>query len=190
MASTRAADGRDGPGRGLSSLLRKFPADAQGEEDGSQVAYEALREQWKARTEGERPGVLQDPAPQLVVEHVAGPCSRVPSLAPAVLGGGGDAVDAAALTLPLCPGLVVPGEAGGGGEEARGAAAAGARGSDEADDHAVDVDSRVGLQASHVRFFRRGELLSLDDSPDQLGLEDDHIIEVQVARGSRGGGGG
>ena len=34
VASTRAADGRDGPGRGLSSLLRKFPADAQGEEDG------------------------------------------------------------------------------------------------------------------------------------------------------------
>ena len=34
VASTRAADGRNGPGRGLSSLLRKFPADSQGEEDG------------------------------------------------------------------------------------------------------------------------------------------------------------
>ena len=34
VASTRATDGRDGPGRGLSSLLRFFPADAQGEEDG------------------------------------------------------------------------------------------------------------------------------------------------------------
>ena len=34
VASTRASDGRDGPGRGLSSLLRNFPADAQGEEDG------------------------------------------------------------------------------------------------------------------------------------------------------------
>ena len=34
VASTRAADGRDGPGRGLSSLLWTFPADGQGEEDG------------------------------------------------------------------------------------------------------------------------------------------------------------
>ena len=34
VASTRAADGRDGPGRGLSSLLRNFPAVAEGEEGG------------------------------------------------------------------------------------------------------------------------------------------------------------
>ena len=34
MAPTRAADSRYGPGRGLSSRLRNFPADAQGEEDG------------------------------------------------------------------------------------------------------------------------------------------------------------
>ena len=34
VASTRAADGRYCPGRGLSPLLRKFHADAQGEEGG------------------------------------------------------------------------------------------------------------------------------------------------------------
>ena len=34
VASTRAADGRSGPARGLSSLLKKFPDDAQGEEGG------------------------------------------------------------------------------------------------------------------------------------------------------------
>ena len=39
--------------------------------------------------------------------------------------------------------------------------------------------SRLGLPASHVRFFF-GELISLDVTPDKRGLEDDHIIEVEV----------
>ena len=48
---------------------------------------------------------------------------------------------------------------------------------------------RSGIQALRVLFFH-GELLSPDDSPDQLVLEDDHIIEVEVSRGKRGRGGG
>ena len=37
---------------------------------------------------------------------------------------------------------------------------------------------RLGLQESQVRFFC-GELLSPDVTPDQLGLEDDHVIEAE-----------
>ena len=37
---------------------------------------------------------------------------------------------------------------------------------------------RLGLQESQVRFFC-GELLSRDDTPDQLGLEDDHVTEAE-----------
>ena len=36
----------------------------------------------------------------------------------------------------------------------------------------------LGLQESQVRFFC-GELLSPDDTPDQLGLENDHVIEAE-----------
>ena len=37
--------------------------------------------------------------------------------------------------------------------------------------------SGTALQESQVR-FNFGELLSPDDTPDQLGLEDDHVIET------------
>ena len=46
--------------------------------------------------------------------------------------------------------------------------------------HRVDFQaycSRLGLQASHLRFVC-DELLSPDDTPDQRGLEDDHILDV------------
>ena len=47
--------------------------------------------------------------------------------------------------------------------------------------------SRLGLQAPHVRIIC-AELLSPDDTPDQLGLEDDHILDVVVWRRRSGGG--
>ena len=47
--------------------------------------------------------------------------------------------------------------------------------------------SHVGLKAVQVRIFFFGDLLSPDDTPAQAGLEDDHIIDVVVSRGRRGG---
>ena len=47
--------------------------------------------------------------------------------------------------------------------------------------------SHVGLQAEQIRFIC-GKLLSPDDTPAQAGLEDDHIVDVVVSRGRRGGG--
>ena len=53
---------------------------------------------------GERPGVLQDPAPQLLAEHVAGPCSLVPSLAPPSLADAtADVIDSSSLRLRWWP---------------------------------------------------------------------------------------
>ena len=54
---------------------------------------DAVRSQKTVSSRGVRPGVLQDPAPQLVVEHAARPCSGVPLLAIPCLGGGADGVD-------------------------------------------------------------------------------------------------
>ena len=68
VASTRAADGRDGPGRGLSSLLRNFPAGAQG--------------RWQAKTRakphGDRGTVGVRPAPleEVVEPHGEGSHGR------------------------------------------------------------------------------------------------------------------
>ena len=42
---------------------------------------------------GGRPGVLKEPEPPLVVEHVACPCFGVPLFAIPLLGGGADGVD-------------------------------------------------------------------------------------------------
>ena len=75
--------------------------------------YEALRGHRTARTGRGRPGVLQDPAPQLVAEHAG--CSRLPSLATQCDGRRGG------LLLPsvphgCCVGGQKEGEEGGGEE--------------------------------------------------------------------------
>ena len=63
-----------------------------------QDVYEALRGQRTAMTVGERPGVLQDLAPQLVAEHAGCPCSCLPSLAtPSLADATADVVDSSTL---------------------------------------------------------------------------------------------
>ena len=65
-----------------------------------QDVYEALRGQRTARTVGERPGVLQDPAPQLVAEHAGCPCSCLPSLAtPSLADATADVLDSSSLSF-------------------------------------------------------------------------------------------
>ena len=60
---------------------------------------DAVRSQKTVSSRGVRPGVLQDPAPQLVSEHAARPCSSgVPSLSPpSFADAAGDSVDSATL---------------------------------------------------------------------------------------------
>ena len=60
---------------------------------------DAVRSQKTVSSRGVRPGVLQDPAPQLVSEHAACPCSSgVPSHSlPALADAAGDAVDSTTL---------------------------------------------------------------------------------------------
>ena len=92
-----------------------------------QDAYEARQGQRTARTVGERPGVFQDPAPQLVAEGV-------PVLLSAVAGhavsGGCDGRSGGLLLSPFPHGLCVGGQKeGGGGEEGGEEAFRGARGS-------------------------------------------------------------
>ena len=65
------------------------------------VTYEASRGQMTARAVGARPAPLAEVAEPQEVEAASACAAGGPSLAPAGLGGGGDAVDAAALAFLL-----------------------------------------------------------------------------------------
>ena len=89
--------GSDGSARGLRhermTVAAELAVALHHSRDVGPGTHVGPRAQKTASSGGVRPGVLQDPVPQLVVEHAACPCSGAPLLAIPCLGGGADGVD-------------------------------------------------------------------------------------------------